>query len=378
MAKTLLGLLAGFFLFSLTVYSQSQLQYNFEYTCNKERMVVGHCRRDSDQPGYPRTTDAENYCMVYYPDRPKQGGFEVQKVELQSDVVKKLRECGAFRSTQSSGSASQTEIDESVVEFHRGEEYYKLKDYAGALAHFKKSNAIAPSSAAYIMSGIMQYFLKQYPDAVLSLKETIRMAPANPEAHYWLGMAYKDLAVNTKDYTIFPKAESEYREAIRLKTDYQAAYRWLGSVLSMQQKNQEALDAFQESLRLNPKDINAKYLMAVAYAKVHQKEEAMRLYRDVAESDPKSAAELLSLITELLDRPAPAASGTAEYALTEGNKLRDKKDYTGAIQWYKKAIALDPTSDVAQLNLGYCYYFLEQYQAALAPLQQIRILASKP
>jgi len=103
----------------------------------------------------------------------------------------------------------------------------------------------------------------------------------------------------------------------------------------------------------------------------------MRLHRDVAESDPKSAAELLSLITELLDRPAPAASGTAEYALTEGNKLRDKKDYTGAIQWYKKAIALDPTSDVAQLNLGYCYYFLEQYQAALAPLQQAVKLDAK-
>ena len=39
--------------------SQPSLRYNFEYSCNGERVVVTHCRKDSDQAGFPPTQPAE-------------------------------------------------------------------------------------------------------------------------------------------------------------------------------------------------------------------------------------------------------------------------------------------------------------------------------
>lgn len=69
------------------------LEYNVSYLCNGERVVVTRCRKDSDQPGYPPTPPDRDYCQVYYPDRPKHGGFDESAVELRGDLIKKLQAC---------------------------------------------------------------------------------------------------------------------------------------------------------------------------------------------------------------------------------------------------------------------------------------------
>jgi hypothetical protein len=80
----------------LLTQREQTLRYNFDYTCNGERVVVNRCRKDSDLPGVRPTQPNDDYCLVYYPDRPKQGGFVVQTSELRSDLIKKLKACGAF------------------------------------------------------------------------------------------------------------------------------------------------------------------------------------------------------------------------------------------------------------------------------------------
>ena len=69
------------------------LEYNFYYLCNSERMMVTRCRKDSDQPGFPPTQPANDFCQVYYPDRPKHGGFDASAVELRGDLIKKIQTC---------------------------------------------------------------------------------------------------------------------------------------------------------------------------------------------------------------------------------------------------------------------------------------------
>ncbi len=224
---------------------QLPLKYNFEYSCEKERIVISHCRHDSDMPGTVRTTPEKDYCQVYYPDRPKSGGFEAMGIVLRSDVINTLTACGALHTVQSNRQSSKSEIDDSVAEFKVGDAYFKGKDYARALEHFKRSNAIAVSSVAYLMTGISQYYLKQYPESIESIKETVRMVPDNPGAHYWLGRAYKDLG-GSKDIKPYANAEREFKEAIRLKPDYQIAYTWLGSAEFIEQKFPDAARHFNK------------------------------------------------------------------------------------------------------------------------------------
>lgn len=73
-------------------------KYNVEYVCNKdkstERVVVRYCRRDSDKPGWPATTDDANYCHVEYLDRPTNvPSIPFFASELQRDMSVKLSSC---------------------------------------------------------------------------------------------------------------------------------------------------------------------------------------------------------------------------------------------------------------------------------------------
>lgn len=59
------------------------LQYNTAYRCGGERVIVAHCRDDSDT----------SYCQVVYPDRPFVNGNQVAPIEMRRDIVTKLNAC---------------------------------------------------------------------------------------------------------------------------------------------------------------------------------------------------------------------------------------------------------------------------------------------
>ena len=86
--------------------AQQTLRYNYEYVCNGDRVVVGHCRADSDVPGSIPTRPESDYCAVYHPDQPrKPNASEIPDTVLRSKVISMLDACGALGS-KGSGSVS--------------------------------------------------------------------------------------------------------------------------------------------------------------------------------------------------------------------------------------------------------------------------------
>src|SRR5690242_1056806 len=61
--------------------------------------------------------------------------------------------------------------------------------------------------------------------AIALLRSILKANPQSAEAHNWLGVAH--LQKNA-----LPEAESEFRQAIRLKPDYVRAYNNLGSTMA--------------------------------------------------------------------------------------------------------------------------------------------------
>jgi hypothetical protein len=94
--RTALALLAAI---PVAASAQPTLRYNYEYVCNNQRVVVGHCRSDSDIPGSVPTRPESDYCAVYYPDRPRNpNSSEIPDTVLRSNVMSMLDACGAFGS----------------------------------------------------------------------------------------------------------------------------------------------------------------------------------------------------------------------------------------------------------------------------------------
>jgi hypothetical protein len=76
------------------------LQYNYEYHCNGERVVVGHCY----------DIDDNSFCQSYYSDRPYHNGFMIQPVEKRGDVIAKLDACYRAQATTITSTSAPTPI----------------------------------------------------------------------------------------------------------------------------------------------------------------------------------------------------------------------------------------------------------------------------
>jgi superkiller protein 3 len=330
-------------------------------------------------------------------------------VKATTDLFKTLNsQVQTAQSTAARPSAAS--VQSATNEAKTGQAYFKVKDYTRAIQHFNNSIAIVPSSAAYAGLGSAYYGLKQYPQAIEAYKQVIRMVPNNAEVHLWLAMAYYEYGSDlvsgpsaSKDLKPFESAETEAREAIRLKPDYQTAYFYLGGAASLQKKYSEAVAAFQQAIRLKADDQESLYVLGAIYAKLGKKEEAMQVYQKLAALNKEYAQRLLTEINGLelaqqvfaeINNPTNSQPGTkggnpanqpasgaktpqpsgpagagAEAYLAEGHKYRTAKDYPRAIETYKKAISLKPT-DVAYYFLGTCYDDQRQYQLAIPAYKQ--------
>jgi cytochrome c-type biogenesis protein CcmH/NrfG len=77
-----------------------------------------------------------------------------------------------------------------------------------------------------------------------------------------------------------------------------------------------------------------------------------------------------SQITKTLQDEAAAAPQNPEPLLKLANYLYDQKQYSQAIEYYEKALALDGKNVNARTDLGTAYFYLGQSQQALKEYQQ--------
>src|SRR4030095_14572560 len=161
------------------------LRYNYRYMCKGERIIVVRCRKDSDQPGFDPTPPEKDYCAVVYPDRPKQGGIQVETVELRAEVMKTLQACDAFGSGVSRPTDSRTPTTTTTTsssapgsaEYYLGEgvKYRNAKEFTKAIGALKRAIALNPSlTRAHFNLGFCYYMLDQNQEALLAFQETVR------------------------------------------------------------------------------------------------------------------------------------------------------------------------------------------------------------
>jgi tetratricopeptide (TPR) repeat protein len=382
------------FLFATPAVSAQELQYNFEYTCSGERVVVGHCRRDSDQAGFPRTTDADNYCAVYYPDRPKRGGFEVQTVELRDDVVKKLQACGVFAapveygeptSSGSSDLAAELEIAnaiEAAAQTYRKEDkesealkrfdlavnkyrdiiarypfgsYPKVYDayerlgailsndlhkYDKALPVWKELRSLAPDKATVaILLGQTEYQLKHYDNSLKAFNDALALKPSAEMqgiTHVSIGYIYRDQGK-------FDKATAENLAALRVYPGYTDATHALGVSYYGLKNYAKAIEAFQQAIQQKYTPIEQPYNW-IGYIYNEQKEYG------------KALPYLLEIHKINPEYPNTAAN--------LGHCYIGLKRNVDAIAAFKEAIRLEPNKGSRYYDLGHAYLQIGQKERA--------------
>lgn len=116
--------------------------------------------------------------------------------------------------------------------------------YAAAYSHWAHSYTLA--------LGEWLPFREAYPTAKRLVEKALELDPESSEAH----MAAGSLALQG-DHD-WARSEKEYRRAIELNPSNAEAHEWLGILLHVLQRPEEAMAALAEADRLSPADLSAK------------------------------------------------------------------------------------------------------------------------
>jgi len=179
-----------------------------------------------------------------------------------------------------------------LAQSQNAESFYKQgiaklqrKDYRGAGADFNEALRLKPNYAeAYYGRGRVRYFLDNDRGAILDFNEAIRLKPNYAEAYYGRALAHR--------YVKAYKASSDdFLTALRLNPGYAKQpdiWSNFGQLLLDVGENKQALDHFNEALRLQSNHADALYGRAIARYKLNgdlsafisELEKAARLYRE--------------------------------------------------------------------------------------------------
>src|ERR1700733_5587822 len=160
--------------------------------------------------------------------------------------------------------AKQFKLDAASQEFDKA----LAMDPRNAMAHSGKAmvmfNRLQSSSNTIIKN--KDALLKQ---AEAECKEGLAIDPGMPEAHYTLGMIYKEQ--NRLDDSV-----NEFKEATKIDPQYSEAFAGLG-VAQMQQNNlPDAMASFKQAISLNSGNSTAHFGLGKVYVKQNLPDEAIK------------------------------------------------------------------------------------------------------
>ncbi|MBI4723043.1 MAG: tetratricopeptide repeat protein [Candidatus Stahlbacteria bacterium] len=240
-----------------------------------------------------------------------------------------------------------------------GCEYLKNKMYDDAVKCFK--HAIADSStfvSAYMNLGLAYRGKNEYDKMEQVYKEMIVIAPAT--GHYALGKLYTD----EKRYD---QAMIEYKEAVKNDSNYTDAWYGIGYCEEKLGNIKSAIENYEHALTVDDKNESVKYSLSKAYISDGEFEKGIRELKNLRTAHPDDLDVCRTLASTLLDtKNFSEAKLEFEYIAQRlpfdilsrvglGKSCEGLKDYEGADNAYKEAIAIDTT------DISLYYYLITLY-----------------
>ena len=178
------------------------------------------------------------------------------------------------------------------------------------------------------------------------------------------------------------EAIEQFEQALRINPDYDEAHYNLGNVLNQTGRASEAMEHFEEALRINPEYAEAHYNLGNALRQTGRVAEAIEQYKEALRTNPDYADAHYNLGTALRQ------TGRVEEAIEQyketlrldpdhadahnnlGNALLQKGLMDEAIAQYKDALQINPNYFAAHYNLGIILFQKGRVDEAIVQFQE--------
>jgi tetratricopeptide (TPR) repeat protein len=211
-----------------------------------------------------------------------------------------------------------------------------------------------------------------YDQAVNQFRKVVNRDPSNFEAQFNLGFAYLN-------WGRLPAAITEFQNALKINSRCGECWSNIAMAYEKQGQSQKALDALHYSVQMNPNNIPARVNLATMYANYNRLAEAIAQYKQIIQIDGRNVDAHINLAKCLISQGNTQEAKTylksalsinpddAEAYYELGNiAWKKEKSNKEAIDLYKKAIAIQPTSQVYYENLALIYEELNELEDAAA------------
>ena len=191
------------------------------------------------------------------------------------------------------GSATREPLSAARTAYESGENEYAAARYARAVEQFARATALAPDwISAHNALALSFVETGQLKNAIAEFKQVLKLNASEDLkilSHYNIGNALLDL----KQYE---DAVSAYQESIKLNSQLSKPHNNLGLSYAALGRLDEAAAEFAEAVRLKPTYAEAHYNLGVTYLQLGQKREADEQLKILAKLNADLAAKLEALM----------------------------------------------------------------------------------
>ena len=254
-------------------------------------------------------------------------------------------------------------------------------------------------------SAVAQYDAGRFAEAAAQLEDLLPRVPNNFEVEELLGLTYSALSQDTK-------AIEHLDAAVRLKPDSAAARTNLAASLSHSGKAELAGEQFRKALELEPRNYTANHNLGEFYIQSGKIAEAQPLLERAQRTNPssydngydlamadlltgrlgearqlvqsmmrsKDTGELHNLLAQIEEKDGKFVAAANEFGIAAhmdpsednlfdwGSELLLHRTYEPAIDVFRQATRLYPTSPRLQIGLGMALYSRGLYEEAVKAL----------
>lgn len=295
-----------------------------------------------------------------------------------------------------------------------GEAQLEADSLDAAMASFVRATTIQENDPRAI-EGIGDVYLKQniYSAAIDKYNEALKYDSLNVPLRLKLANTYMKNGDGANAYEQFVKASNldpnnpdaqlqagellyinkHYSEAVpflqkyhELRPDDQKELLHLGIALFRSGKFQEAIEAFKNYLKIEPNSIDVKKALAAAYHFEKDYEDSYKIYSSIP-FDSLDAKDLVrfgldansmpqrdtSMVIKAWSRAVQldTTSQLSEIEYLLGTVLFGAKDYNRAISHFQRRLMFEPNDVAALLNMGLCYFIIQDYSHAITALRKV-------
>ncbi|MEA5572591.1 tetratricopeptide repeat protein [Calothrix sp. UHCC 0171] len=256
--------------------------------------------------------------------------------------------------------------------YRKGTQLISDGKYEKAIAILDRAIAAEPSyNRAWMMRGYGLYRLERYEDALVSYDKAIELQPDVGEPWYYKGIIFAEMqqinqaldsynkaieiqpnyvdALCQRGYLLldeenYEQALTDFEQAIAIDKNNSFVWYGKGDALSQLQHDVEAINAYQQVLKIEPKS-NAWHNLVQLLEKLERYEEVIAIYDTKLKYQPENANiwNRRGLILQKLNRDNEAKISFQQAKQNAAKTLRRKPE--DADSWFQKGLALTATQN---------------------------------